>query len=60
MLKWGLVNGQEGVKRGSSGPHIPMPHFSGISSSLGKNLMVDFHFQLWLTLVSTCSTPFNF
>ena len=25
----GLASGKEGVKKGSSGPHIPVPHFSG-------------------------------
>ena len=28
MLKRGLANSKEGVKRGSSGLHIPIPHFS--------------------------------
>ena len=24
-----LANGEEGMKKGSSGPHMPVPHFSG-------------------------------
>ena len=45
MLKWGggLASGKESMKRGSSGPHVLVPHFSGSAPHTHKHHFDSLH-----------------